>query len=137
MEKVNNNEKNNILLNGLKGSMLSVCISLVLILIFAFIIKLTSMSDALIKPINQVIKIVSILIGTMFIVKKVKQKGLLLGAMVGLLYSILAFVVFSILNGGFSFDWHNQRGNLRSNLRELEKIATLLPYTFHHSWWFF
>lgn len=105
MEKVNNNEKNNILLNGLKGSMLSVCISLVLILIFAFIIKLTSMSDALIKPINQVIKIVSILIGTMFIVKKVKQKGLLLGAMVGLLYSILAFVVFSILNGGFSFDW--------------------------------
>ena len=105
MEKVKNNEKSNILLNGLKGSMLSVCVSLVLILIFAFVIKLTCMSDTLIKPINQVIKVVSILIGTMFIVKKVKEKGLLLGCMVGLLYSILAFVVFSILNGGFSFDW--------------------------------
>lgn len=105
MEKVKNNEKSNILLNGLKGSMLSVCVSLVLILIFAFVIKLTCMSDSLIKPINQVIKIVSILIGTMFIVKKVKEKGLLLGCVVGLLYSILAFVVFSILNGGFSFDW--------------------------------
>ncbi len=105
MEKVKNNEKSNILLNGLKGSMLSVCVSLVLILIFAFVIKLTCMSDTLIKPINQVIKVVSILIGTMFIVKKVKEKGLLLGCVVGLLYSILAFVVFSILNGGFSFDW--------------------------------
>lgn len=104
MEKVKNTEKNNILLNGLKGSMLSVCISLVLILIFAFVIKLTSMSDTLIKPINQIIKIVSILVGTLFIVKKVNQKGLLTGLTVGLLYSILAFVVFSILNGGFSFD---------------------------------
>ena len=105
MEKVKNNEKSNILLNGLKGSMLSVCVSLVLILIFAFVIKLTCMSDSLIKPINQIIKIVSILIGTMFIVKKAKEKGLLLGCVVGLLYSILAFVVFSILNGRFSFDW--------------------------------
>lgn len=104
MEKVKNTEKNNILLNGLKGSMLSVCISLVLILIFAFVIKLTSMSDTLIKPINQIIKIVSILVGTLFIVKKINQKGLLTGLTVGLLYSILAFVVFSILNGGFSFD---------------------------------
>lgn len=104
MEKVKNNEKNNILLNGLKGSMLSVCVSLVLILIFAFIIKLTSMSDTLIKPINQIIKVVSIFFGTLFIVKKVNQKGLITGAIVGLLYSILAFVVFSILNGGFSFD---------------------------------
>lgn len=104
MEKVKNNEKNNILLNGLKGSMLSVCVSLVLILIFAFVIKLTSMSDTLIKPINQIIKVVSIFFGTLFIVKKVNQKGLITGAIVGLLYSILAFVVFSILNGGFSFD---------------------------------
>lgn len=104
MEKVKNNEKNNVLLNGLKGSMLSVCISLVLILVFAFIIKLTSMSDTLIKPINQIIKVVSIFFGTLFIIKKVNQKGLITGTIVGLLYSILAFVVFSILNGGFSFE---------------------------------
>ena len=63
------------------------------------------MSETLIKPINQVIKVLSILIGVLFVTKKDKQKGLVKGLVIGFLYTILAFVVFSILNGQFKFDF--------------------------------
>ena len=104
MEKVKQNDNKNIFLTGLKGSLISVCVSLVAILLFAFIIKLTGMSKGLIKVINQIIKIVSIFLGTFFILRKTGQKGLVTGIIVGLLYTIIAFVVFSILNGKFAFD---------------------------------
>ena len=104
MEKVKQSDNKNIFLTGLKGSLISVCVSLVAILLFAFIIKLTGMSKGLIKVINQIIKVVSIFLGTFLILRKTGQKGLVTGIIVGLLYTIIAFVVFSILNGKFAFD---------------------------------
>ncbi len=104
MEQVKKNENKNIVLSCLKGALISVCVSLICILVFAFFIKLTNMSETLIKPINQVIKVLSILIGVLFVTKKDKQKGLVKGLVIGFLYTILAFVVFSILNGQFKFD---------------------------------
>ncbi len=104
MEQVKSKENKSLILSSLKGALLAVCISLVAILVFAFIIKLTGMSDGLIKPINQIIKILSIFFGTLIILKKTKQKGMLTGIIVGICYTIIAFVVFSILNGSFKFD---------------------------------
>lgn len=103
MEQIKTDKNNNLIISTIKGALSSVAISLVAILVFAFVIKLTGMSDGLVKPINQVIKIISILVGTIFAVKKSKQKSLVCGIFVGLLYTIIAFVVFSLLNGGFSF----------------------------------
>lgn len=104
MEQIKKSENKNFIISILKGALISVCVSLVCILVFAFFIKLTNMSDGIIKPINQVIKVLSILIGTIIAVKKTKQKGLISGIFVGLLYTVLAFVVFSALNGSFKFD---------------------------------
>lgn len=86
----------------LKGSLVSVAISLAGILFFAFIIKLFGLSDGWIKPVNQIIKGVSILIGVFFAIKKDREKGLVKGLVIGLVYTTIAFVVFSILNGGFN-----------------------------------
>ena len=36
--------------------------------------------------------------------KKLKEMGLITGFLIGVLYTALAFVVFSILNGGFVFE---------------------------------
>jgi putative membrane protein (TIGR04086 family) len=97
--------KNNVsVLAIVKGSLVALVISLVCILFFAFIIKLFGLTDGWIKPINQVIKAVSILIGVFFGLKKDNKNGLVKGLLIGLVYTILAFVVFSILNGGFDFD---------------------------------
>ena len=95
---------NSILKNVIKGTLIALVVSLIGILLFALIIKLTDMSNNLISPINQVIKILSIFIGVMCALKHNKNKGLINGLLIGLLYTIMAFVIFSLLNKNFCFD---------------------------------
>lgn len=95
---------NGVFLSIVKGSLIALCVSLIGILIFAFCLKFTSLSDKLILPINQVIKGLSIFLGVFFGLKKRKEMGLVSGLLIGFIYTIVAFVVFSILNGAFSFD---------------------------------
>lgn len=92
------------LLAIIKGSLIALCISLVGILIFAFILKFASISDKAIRPINQIIKGVSVLIGVFVAMRKVDKMGLIGGLLIGLVYTMLAFVVFSILDGNFEFN---------------------------------
>lgn len=92
------------LLAMIKGSLVALCISLVGILIFAFILKFANISDGAIRPINQIIKGISILVGVFVAMRKLDKMGLVGGLLIGLLYTILAFVVFSILDGNFDFN---------------------------------
>lgn len=90
-------------LSVLKGALVSLAISLVGILIFAFFIKYVAVPTSAIKPINQVIKGISLLVGCFVALKKVDKMGLISGLLIGLTYTVLAFVVFSILDGNFEF----------------------------------
>lgn len=87
----------------LKGTLISLAVSLVGILIFAFIIKYVAVPTSAIKPINQVIKGLSLLIGTYIALRKTNKMGLVSGLLIGLFYTVLAFLVFSILDGNFEF----------------------------------
>ena len=93
-----------VFLSIVKGSLIALCVSLIGILIFASCLKSTSLSDKLILPINQVIKGLSIFLGVFFGLKKRKEMGLVSGLLIGFVYTIVAFIVFSILNGAFNFD---------------------------------
>lgn len=88
----------------IKGTLIALCISLVLILVFAFLLKFTNIPDTAIAPINQVIKGVSIFLGVFIGMKKSKELGLVCGLLIGLSYTLLAFLVFSILSGSFILD---------------------------------
>ena len=61
----------------IKGSLMALSISLILICIFAFVLRFCDISSGAIKPINQVIKIVSILIGSLYGLKKAEAMGLI------------------------------------------------------------
>lgn len=98
-------KRNSPVISVLKGAIMAVFISLVGILIFAFIIKFTGIKTAVIKPINQVIKGLSILVAVIIVLKKDNKLGFVKGAVIGALYTVLAFFVFSILYGGFSFNF--------------------------------
>ncbi len=87
-----------------KGTLIALCISLTLVLVFAFLLKFTNIPDSIIYPINQVIKGASVFIGVFISLKKSKELGLISGLLIGFVYTILAFLVFSILSGTFSFD---------------------------------
>lgn len=91
----------------IKGSLWAVSISLIAILLFAILIRFTNIPDSFIKPINQVIKVFSILIGVILGAKINPSKGLKMGFFTGVLYSILAYLIFSLLSMSFSFDMTN------------------------------
>jgi len=95
--------KGNLALSLLKGVIISLCVSLVSVLVFAFLLKFTNISESIITPINQIIKGVSIFLGTFLGLKKEKKMGLISGLLIGMIYTLLAFVVFSALNGSFVF----------------------------------
>lgn len=88
----------------LKGTLIALCISLVLVLVFAFLLKFTNIPDTAITPINMVIKGISIFLGVFIGMKKSKELGLVCGLLIGLSYTFLAFLVFSILSGNFTAD---------------------------------
>ncbi len=87
----------------LKGSITSVSITLVLILLFALLIRFVNINESVIMPVNQFIKIVSIFLGVYSALKFHKEKGWVKGMLIGAIYSVLAFVVFSILSSQLSF----------------------------------
>ncbi len=88
----------------LKGTIFALCFSLVFILVFAFLLKFTGIAESLISPINQVIKGVSIFLGVFLALKKEKQQGLVCGLLIGFLFTIFAFLIFSALCGSFVFE---------------------------------
>lgn len=80
------------------GVGVALIISLVLILAFALLIKWFDWSDAVIMPANIIIKIISISIGVLIVTKDGKS-GAVKGAILGAVYILLCFLVFSLLNG--------------------------------------
>ncbi len=99
-----NKDSSSLVTNLIKGTLTALCVSLIGILIFAFILKFTNISEAVITPVNQVIKGVSVFLGVFIALKKQREMGLVSGLLIGLLFTIVAFLVFSILSGRFVFD---------------------------------
>lgn len=81
----------------------AIVISLLLVVVAAFMIKLFNAPDTAIVIINQVIKGLSILLSCL-ICLRLPHNGWLRGFIVGLIYVAVAFVVFSLLSGEFIID---------------------------------
>lgn len=96
-------DKKSFFLTALKGSLYALSVCLIGILIFAFVLRFVAVGDNLIRPINQVIKTISILIGTFVALNKSKDMGLISGIIIGLMFTIISFLAFSILDGNFDF----------------------------------
>ena len=83
-----------------KAILLSVLLSLVLVLLFAFIVKFTGINSNWVMPVNQVIKIISIFFFFLLGIKY-PVKGVFKGILIGLFFLIITFLLFSAFNGGF------------------------------------
>ena len=86
----------------LKAVLFATLVSLGMVLIFAIIIRFASVEN----KVNIAIKIVSVFIGVLIGFKQA-QNGLLKGAITGLTYMLLTFLIFSALNGfkDVKFSW--------------------------------
>ena len=88
--------------NILKGVLFSLIISVILVLILAVIAKYTDINDKTITAVNQVIKVVALFVGILLGLKGQKG-GLIVGAIVGLLFTLLSFAIFSLISGELNF----------------------------------
>ena len=86
-----------------KAVIIAVIISLLLVLLSAFVIRLFNIGSEAVPIINQVIKSLSILLACLFSLRR-PGCGWVRGLIAGLAYGIMAFCIFSLLSGGFVFD---------------------------------
>ena len=93
-------------LDVLKAVLFGALIALALVLIFARVLKFTSLPARAIMPVNIVIKLVSIFVGIILGFKN-KQNGILKGAIAGLVFMLLTFFIFAALNAfkDVKFSW--------------------------------
>ena len=92
------------LLGLIKCALIGLAISLAGTIILAFVLKFVDISSVTISYINDFIKIVSIFLMIMCVKKQSGEKLLFRALLTGILYSIFAFCVFSVLNGAFVVD---------------------------------
>ena len=90
-------------INLLKSAFVGVLVSVILVLVFAFVLKFVDLKDAVISVIDEIIKIVSIFVAVIYLIKRSPYKILYKSALVGAVYIILTFIVFSALRGHYSF----------------------------------
>lgn len=78
-------------------------ISLLFVLLFTVIIQLFSLPASIVKPVNQVFKIIAIAVGGLIFIKG--EHGLLKGLVFGVIAVILTYFLFAAIARSLSFSW--------------------------------
>lgn len=89
-------------LNIFKGVVISYIFTFISFLIFAILLSTTNISDSYISGVICIISVMSVLIGSTSCSKKANSQGLMWGSIVGLIYSIILYLISSLLFTGFS-----------------------------------
>lgn len=85
------------LLSVVKSVLISVVFVLIGVLVFALFIKIFGFTSSVIRPTNQVIKVLSLFCGVMLCVRG--EKGFIKGATVGIFSIVLTYFLFALLGG--------------------------------------
>lgn len=87
----------------IKSALLGVVVSVILVLVLAFVLKFVELSDSVITIFDEIIKIISMFIAVINMVKKSPYKILFKSALLGAVYILLTFILFSALRGSYIF----------------------------------
>ena len=88
----------------LKGSVVSIIITLVILFVFALLLAYTNMSENMITPIVIIVSAISILIGSIISSRRIRKQGLINGGFVGLIYIITIYLLSSIIQKDFGMN---------------------------------
>ena len=91
-------EKNNSLLNIVKGVAISIGFTFIALFIFSCLLVYTSINENLMQPIVIVTTAISILLGSSIGNKRANKNGILNGALVGFIYMLLIYLFSSSFN---------------------------------------
>ena len=104
MEKTNQSELTTNMMKILKGSMCAFIISIIGFIIFASILTCTNVKENIIPSVVIIISLISLLIGSYISARKIKKRGIINGAIVGIIYIISIYILSSISLVGFSLN---------------------------------
>ncbi len=92
--------KKSLFLQSLKAGLLSFVFSCIGVLVLALIAKLCNIGDKALPIVNQVLKVIAIVVGTLI---SVKDEKFLLKAVIGaVIFWLLSFAVFAVMGGQFN-----------------------------------
>lgn len=87
-----------------KSLILSILLTFIALLLLSAVLNFTDVSENIISPSIIVISSVCIMIGSFIVSKKIKEKGILNGAILGILYMFILYIISSIANGSFALN---------------------------------
>ncbi len=87
-----------------KSLILSILLTFIALLLLSAVLNFTDVSENIISPSIIVISSVCIMIGSFIVSKKIKEKGILNGAILGILYMFVLYIISSIANGSFALN---------------------------------
>ncbi|MFA5524516.1 MAG: TIGR04086 family membrane protein [Tissierellales bacterium] len=90
------------ILNIIKGTLIGLLLTFLLIIIFTIILAYTKLSEGLIPFINSIIMILGISSGAILTSKKLDKRGWVNGGLIGICYFLIIFVISQILIKDFS-----------------------------------
>lgn len=95
-------EKNS--LKIIKGSIIAIILSVILLTIYALLLSYTTISENTMVPVIITITGISILVGSSISSMHIKRQGMVNGALVGLIYMLTLYVLSSILLSSFEIN---------------------------------
>jgi putative membrane protein (TIGR04086 family) len=84
------------------GAIVGAALSVVLILLYALILQQGWLESTSITIVNTIIKLLCAAAASVFAVRRCEKNRWVYGAIAGLVYTLLAFVVFSVLSSDFA-----------------------------------
>lgn len=104
MEDLNENVGVNKFLLMLKGIGISMILTLMMILILSMVLSFSNIKESVIMPTVIFISSFSILIGGFLVAKRMENKGIVYGSILGLIYMLILYLISSIMNFDFSLN---------------------------------
>lgn len=97
----NISENGNNIKRIIKGSIFSIVITLIGLLVYSIILSYTSVSESTMPATIIIITAVSILIGSTISTSNIKKNGIVNGVLVGIIYIAIIYLISSIVTGNF------------------------------------
>lgn len=91
-------------LSILKCCLIGIVVTLIGIVFFAIVLKFADLNSTVITAVNNIIKALAIFFMVFFLKKSGNRKLIVKALVAGLIYAVLSFLIFSIMNGGFVFN---------------------------------
>ena len=83
----------------LRGLLAAVGVTLLSVVVFALLMQWLKPSDTAVRVVNQLIKLASIFVGVRVMVGRGSDRGLMWGALLGLIYMALGVGLYALLSG--------------------------------------